>query len=130
MSIWGHRVPVKLVAAVVVALMLGAFGVAMSRPAPREITLVTRGMAFYLEDGDVPNPDVTVNAGERVRIVLRNEDRGILHDLSVPGLGAAVDPIGWNQSAAVTIDVPGTPGTYEYRCRPHMMMMRGQIIVR
>ena len=130
MSIWGHRVPVKLIAAVVVALMLGAFGVALSRPAPREIALVTRGMAFYLEDGVLPNPDLAVNAGERVRIVLRNEDRGILHDFSVPGLRAALDPIGWNDSDYVTFDAPSTPGTYEYWCRPHMTMMRGKIIVR
>ena len=38
-------------------------------------------------------------------------------------------PIGWNQSADVVFDVPETPGRYDYWCRPHMMMMRGKIIV-
>ena len=128
MSIWGRRVSIKMVACASVVL-LGGFAVALTHPAPREITLVARGMVFYLEDGDVPNPTLTVNAGDRVRVVLRNEDRGLLHDFAVPGLRAALDPIGWNHSADVTFEVPNTPGTYEYRCRPHMMMMRGKIIV-
>jgi plastocyanin len=71
-----------------------------------------------------------VKPGERIRIVLRNEDRGIMHDVAVPSLRAAVDPIGWNDSADLTIDAPSTPGTYDYWCRPHMAMMRGTIVVR
>ena len=129
MSIWGHRVSVKLVAPIVAALTLGAFAVALARSTPREITLVARGMAFYMYDGDLPNPTLTVKAGERVRLVLNNQDRGILHDVAVPGMRAALEPVGWSDSAAVTFEVPMTPGTYEYHCRPHMMMMRGRIIV-
>jgi len=129
MSIWGHRISVKLIAMCVAVLTLGAFAAALSRPAPREITLVTRGMAFYLEGGDLPNPTLTVRAGERVRVVLRNDDRGIRHDFAVPDVSAALGPIGWNESSDVTFEVAGTPGTYEYHCRPHMMMMRGRIVV-
>ena len=77
MSFWGHRVSVKLVVTAVAVLLLGAFAVALTRPAPREITLVVRGMAFYLEGNELPNPTITVTAGERVRVVLRNEERGI-----------------------------------------------------
>ena len=29
----------------------------------------------------------------------------------------------------VTFEVPGRPGTYDYVCEPHAMMMRGRIIV-
>ena len=86
-------------------------------------------MAFYLEDGDVPNPTLTFKAGERVRIVLRNQDRGINHNFAMPAAGAEFRPIGWNDSADVVVTVPDTPGTYEYWCRPHMMMMRGTIVV-
>ena len=129
MSIWGHKVSAKMIATVVVVLLLGAFAVALTRPAPREVTLVARGMAFFLENGDLPNPTLTFKTGERVRIVLRNEDRGISHNLSVPSVKAEFAPIGWNQSAEVVFEVPETPGTYEYWCRPHMMMMRGTIIV-
>jgi plastocyanin len=130
MSIWGHHVSFKLVITAVLAVVLSGFAFALTRPEPREITLVVRGMAFYLENGSVPNPTIAVKPGERIRIVLRNEDRGIMHDVAVPSLRAAVDPIGWNDSADLTIDAPSTPGTYDYWCRPHMAMMRGTIVVR
>ena len=130
MSIWGHRVSAKMIATVVVVLLLGAFAVALTRPAPREVTLVARGMAFYLENGDQPNPTLTFKPGDRVRIVLRNEDRGFQHNFVMPSVRKAeFQPIGWNQTADVVLTVPEAPGIYEYWCRPHMMMMRGQIIV-
>ena len=129
MSIWGHKVSAKLVATVVAVLLLGALGVALTRPAPREVTLVARGMAFYLENGDTPNPTLTFKAGDRIRIVFRNQDRGISHNVVVPAVNAEFQPIGWNQSADVVFEVPDTPGIYEYWCRPHMMMMRGTIQV-
>ena len=129
MSIWGHKVSVKLIATLVAVLVLGALAAALARPAPREVTLVARGMAFYLENGDQPNPTLTFKPGDRVRIVFKNQDRGIQHNFAVPSFKAELDPIGWNQSADVVLDVPKTPGTYEYWCRPHMMMMRGTIQV-
>lgn len=130
MSFWGRRVSVKaLIAATAVAvLLLGVLAVAVTRPA-REITLVARGMAFYLENGDLPNPTITVKPGERVRIMLRNEERGIRHDFAVPSLQAALDPLAWNESGYVTFEAPDVPGLYEYWCRPHKMMMRGKIVV-
>ena len=129
MSIWGHRVSAKMIATAVVVVLLGAFAVALTRPAPREVTLVARGMAFYLENSDLPNQTLTFKAGERVRIVLRNQDRGNSHNVVVPAVSAEFQPIGWNQSADVVLTVPDTPGTYEYWCRPQMMMMKGTIIV-
>ena len=130
MSFWGTRQSAKLIGTAVVVMLLGAFAFALTRPAPRDITLVVRGMAFYLEDGDgLPNPTIQLNAGERVRITLRNEERGIRHDFAVPSMQEAVEPIGWNEAAAVTFVVPDTPGSYDYWCRPHMLMMRGKIIV-
>jgi len=62
MSIWGHKVSAKMIATVVVVLLLGAFAVALTRPAPREVTLVARGMAFFLENGHQPNPTLTFKA--------------------------------------------------------------------
>src|SRR5512134_374994 len=53
-------------------------------PEPREMTLLARGMAFYLPGDSTPNPRLVVERGEDLRIVLRNEDRGIPHDLEVP----------------------------------------------
>ena len=129
MSFWGHRVSAKLVIIAVGVLLLGVLAVAVTHEEPRVITLVARGMAFYVENGDQPNPTITVRPGERVRIVLRNEERGIRHDFAVPGLRAALDPIGWNESADVTFDAPDVPGLYEYWCRPHRMMMKGKVVV-
>ena len=129
MSFWGRQVSVKLIGTAVVVLLLGAFSFALTRPAPREITLVVRGMAFHLEEGGLPNPTIRLKAGERVRIVLRNEERGIRHDFASPAMQAALDPIGWNETGDVTFVVPDAPGSYDYWCRPHMLMMRGKLIV-
>jgi plastocyanin len=120
----------KLVAVAVIAVIAGAvIPVAMKAPA-REVTLVVRNMAFYLEgDPATPNPTIEVKAGEHVRIVLRNDDRGFTHDFAVPTLDAALGAINWNESDDVVIDVPETPGTYEYVCRPHALMMRGTLRV-
>jgi plastocyanin len=130
MSIFGRRVSVRAVSAVACVLIVGALLPVMSKAPSREITLVARGMAFYLEsDPGTPNPTIRVSAGETVRVVLRNEDRGMTHDFAVPAFDEALDGIDWNESDDVTIDVPETPGTYEYRCRPHTLMMRGVLIV-
>ena len=130
MSILGRRVSAKLVAAIAGLMLLVALLPAWSEAPPREVTLVARGMAFYLAgDPSRPNPTLDVKAGERVRIVLRNEDRGMTHDFAVPVVAAAMNVIAWDESGEVTFDVPDTPGTYEYVCRPHSLMMRGTIRV-
>ena len=130
MSIWGQRVSVKLIAVGVAVVAVGALLTAVSRAPEREIVLVARGMAFYVEgDPSTPNPTLTFKAGERVRVVLRNQDRGITHDFAVPAIDAAVEHVDWNEEAGVTFDVPDTPGRYVYTCRPHTLMMRGQIVI-
>ena len=134
MSIWGYRVTTRLmtIGVAIVLVGVGVFAATIgARSQDREIILVARGMAFYiLGDPTVANPPLTLRAGERVRIVLRNDDRGITHDFAVPAIKAAMDQLDWNEEGGVTIDVPATPGRYEYICRPHMLMMRGEIIVR
>ena len=131
MSIWGHRVTARLVVMAIVLVAVGGLLTASVVRAPeREITLVARGMAFYLEGNtSTANPTLTFKAGERVRVVLRNQDRGITHDFAVPLMDAAVDAIDWNEDAGVTFTVPDAPGRYEYTCRPHALMMRGEIVV-
>ena len=130
MSIWGVRVSMKLVAVAVIAVIAGAVIPAAMRSPSREVTLVVRDMAFHLKnDPATRNPTIEVKAGERVRIVLENDDRGFTHDFSVPALNAALDAINWRESDDVVIDVPKTPGTYEYVCRPHALMMRGTLRV-
>ena len=132
MSIWGRRISGKMVAAVAV-LFVSVVGLlpVMTTSRAREITLIAKDMAFYV-DGDLKtaNPVIEARAGETIRIVLLNRDRGIIHDFAVPAVDAATDRIDWNEQDTVTFEVPAEPGTYEYVCRPHLLMMKGQIIVR
>jgi plastocyanin len=130
MSILGRHVSSKVIATLAGCLLLAALLPAVTRTPTREVELVVKGMAFYLEsDLETPNPTIEVIAGERVRVVLRNQDRGLTHDFAVPAIGAVTKEIPWNQSDEVVFDVPDTPGTYAYVCQPHRLMMRGTIRV-
>jgi plastocyanin len=119
-----------MVAAVAALMVMAALLPVTTRSVDREVTLVARGMAFYLEsDPRTPNPTITLTAGETVRLVLKNEDRGMTHDLAAPALDAALRLLDWNEESDTTFDVPPEPGTYEYFCNPHRLMMRGLIKV-
>lgn len=97
---------------------------------PREITLVARGMSFVVpSESDEPNPTIAVQAGERIRLVLRNEAPGLLHDVEIPEWDIAIDQIRAGEQAEIMLVVPDRPGHYEYRCRPHAEMMSGVIDV-
>ena len=87
-------------------------------------------MTFILEEspGD-PNPVIALRAGERVRLVLKNDAPGLLHDVEIPALNVALDQIRAGQAADITFTVPDTPGRHEYRCRPHAEMMHGVVEV-
>jgi plastocyanin len=130
MSILGRQISTKVVATVAGCLLLAALLPAVTRTPTREVALVVKGMAFYLEsDLTTPNPIIEVKAGERVRVVLRNQDRGLTHDFAVPVLGVVMNEVPWNQSDELVFDVPDEPGIYEYVCQPHRLMMRGTIRV-
>ena len=96
----------------------------------REIVLVARGMSFVLpERPDEPNPLLSLRAGERVRLVLRNEAPGLLHDIRIPAWNVQVDQIRAGETADVTFTVPGEVGRTEYRCQPHGELMKGMVEV-
>jgi hypothetical protein len=120
-----------LAAAAFAVLGLGALMplVANPRPEPREIVLVARDMAFYLEGSDAPNPTLLLAPGEEVRVVIKNEDPGITHDFAVASLGASIDPLVSGRSGSLRLRAPATPGRHEYVCRPHAQMMKGVIVV-
>jgi len=87
-------------------------------------------MSFYLEgDLTTPNPTIEMKAGERVRIVVKNQERGVTHDFAFPAAGAVMNELTWNQTGEVGFAAPTKPGTYEYFCQPHRLMMRGIIQV-
>ena len=130
MSIMGRRVPIRIVLLLAACLVVGTLIPVMSRSDAREIHLVVRDMAFYLtDDPQTPNPTIIVSAGETVRIVIRNDERGIRHDFALPIADTSTRTLGWSEQGEVTVTVPSQPGTYEYVCRPHRAMMRGVIKV-
>jgi plastocyanin len=119
-----------MIAAMTAVLLLVALLPALSSTPTRQVTVVAKGMAFYLEDDfGTPNPIIEVKAGERVRVVLKNQDRGLTHDFAVPVVSAVTKALTWNQTGKVAFTAPKTPGTYEYFCQPHKLMMKGTIRV-
>lgn len=99
------------------------------RTVPREITLVARQMAFYLEGSDEPNPTLRFTSGEEVRLVLRNEEAGMTHEFVASSLRAAIAPLRKGATGSIEFRVPDQPGRYEYQCTPHARMMSGVIVV-
>ncbi|MFN2448038.1 MAG: plastocyanin/azurin family copper-binding protein [Vicinamibacterales bacterium] len=119
-------------AAVCAAVFIGIVAVlplVAERAPARQIVLMTRGMTFVLEGQPEMNPIVRVTAGERVRIVVRNETPGMVHDFAIPSWDVATRSLSNGQQGSVTFEAPTAPGTYEYQCRPHSEMMRGVIEV-
>ncbi len=131
MSILGKRVSIKWVTALAAAMVcLAGLLPVWTKGRTREVVLVASDMAFRLEsDPSTPNPVITVSAGESVRVVLKNRDRGMTHDFAVPSLGAEMDALKSDEEDALTFDAPSTPGVYEYLCRPHKLMMKGTLRV-
>jgi hypothetical protein len=121
----------RRVRVVTLMLSLGALtGCAHLDPAPREIVVIARGMTFVLaSDPDTPNPVIPLHAGEHVRLVLRNEAPGLLHDFNIPEWKVHVNQIRAGETSEVTFTVPSTAGRYQYLCRPHSEMMKGFVEV-
>jgi hypothetical protein len=118
-------------------LVSGALALAVRaavRPEARELTLIARGMAFYLPGDPTPNPRLIAGRGETLRITLRNEDRGMAHDLAVASRSGAREstPVlrEAGESADLTLRAPDQPGEYDYLCNLHSRMMRGVLEVR
>ena len=105
---------------------------ATPRSALREIELLARDMTFYLA-GDTeagPNPTLWMEAGEEVRIVLRNQDPGITHNFAVTAWNVSMKAFqGEGAPRSVLVRAPQRPGRFEYVCTPHSAMMAGVIEV-
>ncbi len=121
-----------------VAVLLGLTGLAvagmlplLTEPSsePRDIVVVARGMAFYLDGESQPNPRIRVEAGEMVRLILRNEQSGVAHNFVVDAWDVATARLDGPSSNAVVFRVPDRIGRYAYECSPHRSMMRGTIEV-
>jgi hypothetical protein len=117
---------------VAVALILAAAllpGLGLSREHDRVVRLVVIDRAFYLEGQSVPNPTLKMRAGERIRLVLRNEDDGMQHDVTIREWNLAVPPIKGKGERALSFRVPDSRGVVSYACTPHSSSMLGSIEV-
>lgn len=116
-------------AAVAILAVAALWPLVASQDDPREVVLVARGMRFYLDGHPEANPTIALEAGERVRLVLRNEDPGVTHDFAVAAWGVATGALQGRGVAVVEFRAPGRPGAYRYRCTPHPLMMSGALEV-
>jgi len=123
----------SLILTILLAMLVAgvAWGISAARSAPREIVLVARGMAFYIEGDDTPNPTLQLRPGESVRLTLINRDRGMRHDLAIAGLGVGTGVLaGDGDSETIRLRAPARAGTFAYLCRFHVQTMRGLLEVR
>ena len=129
----------KLVAiAGLVALLLaaGAYSFTFAlrgESAPREVILVAKDMAFvrgHANAGPAMNPPIVLGAGERVRLVVRNQDPGMKHDFVVDAMGVHSSVLEYGESETIEVTAPAEKGETEYYCSFHALKMRGRIIVR
>jgi hypothetical protein len=101
-----------------------------AREEPRAITLTARGMAFYQAGDPTPNPTLVLRRGERVRLTLTNQDRGMTHDFAVDSLDVATRPLRRAGTATTLVfQAPERSGQSEYVCTFHALMMKGVLKV-
>ena len=124
-----HTLVVALAVMVTIAVAFLLPVTAERKTAPRQISLVTRNMAFYVDGDPAPNPVLRVKRGEEIIITVRNEDEGMTHDLAINAWGASTKALAGTSSDRLTLTVPSKAGAVDYVCRPHSAMMRGVLIV-
>ena len=95
----------------------------------RDVHLVIRDMAFYLDGKGEPNPTLQFRRGERVRLVLRNDDAGMEHDLVIKNWKIATKVVHGRGEEMLNIKIPRRAGSATYYCTPHSAKMRGTILV-
>jgi hypothetical protein len=91
--------------------------------AVRTIILTARDMKF-----NANNPDFAIEPGKMVRVVLRNEDPGMKHDLVIPDIGIRTPVLQFGEEAVLEFRAPDTR-MFEYFCSMHSVLMRGRFFV-
>jgi len=95
----------------------------------REIRLVARDMTYFDAATREANPTLRLKRGERIRLVLTNDDRGYTHNLVSPALGVSLPLLEAGKTQAIEVTVPDVAGPSTYSCAPHGQMMRGNIAI-
>jgi plastocyanin len=121
------RFGLVIAAMLVIAALLPIIGASREQEQAREVHLVERDMTYYVEGQEQPNPTLKFHAGERIKLVLRNDDEGMQHDLRVRAWDVGTDIIDGKGSDSVTFTVPQLRGAHVYSCTPHPSSMRGVI---
>jgi hypothetical protein len=95
--------------------------------AVREVRIVAKDMTYRVEGLDGTNPTLHFTPGQKVRVSLRNEDKGMLHDFGIPEWGVTTGTVEWSTEKTVTFRVPKRKVGTTYVCSPHSAMMSGAI---
>jgi plastocyanin len=122
-------VRIALVAAMLVIAAVFLPRLVDSREPIREIHVTARNMVFHVDAIGDPNPALQLTAGEQVKVVFRNEDRGMLHDFGIPAWNVRTGAVEAGSERSVTFRVPARAAGLSYICTPHSAMMSGRIIV-
>ena len=125
----GLAVAVILAAALLLPLIASTRENMAAAADARDLLIVARGMTYYVDGGDRPNPSLQFKAGERIRLTFRNEDAGMEHDFAIPDWQLATKRLAGKGEDVVEFRVPGDGGSGRYACTPHSEMMNGQVIV-
>ena len=104
--------------------------IAASRDTVREVRVTVRGMAYHVEGLASRNPELALTAGQRVRLTLKNDDAGMLHDLHIRAWGVGTGLVPGGEERVVEFRVPERAEATEYACTPHAAMMSGRVVLR
>ena len=118
-----------VIAAIAIAATLLPMVASSDLDKKRDVHLVIRDMAYYLDGKGEPNPTLQFRRGERVRLILTNEDAGMEHDFVVKNWNVATKVLDGRGVDAVNIRIPRRPGSHTYFCTPHSAKMRGTIVI-
>ena len=97
---------------------------------PHELLVVARGLALTVgSDESTRNPQIRLTAGARVRLTLKSEAYGLIHDFQIPAWSVKTDQVRGGESTSVMFIVPAQEGQVRYISSPHAATVHGVIEV-
>ncbi|MBN4073986.1 cupredoxin domain-containing protein [bacterium AH-315-E10] len=117
--------PLKIILGLVIVSVLIPLSMSnMKQPDPViVIEVIAKDMKF-----NQTNPTLYFKPGTRIRLILRNEDPGMLHDLVIESLGIRTPVIKEGEQAIIEFQVT-EEGQFNYICSLHPLMMKGIVWV-
>ena len=118
-----HLLKALITTAVIAALLPLLAGSLKRSEAVVTVVVVAKDMKF-----NQTNPTIYIRPGTKIRLILRNEDPGMRHDLVLEALGLET-PILKKGESAILEFVVEDEGLFEYICSLHPVLMRGILMV-